>query len=389
MLALLLVAVPAVVSARGTLTGNGAQVDHSPEVTNTGGDDPRRTSRVADAIRMEDPDIEFQTQENGYDSSVCGLPSPEACEDINYADTSCGQYHARVYRQYGESPCVSYCDAHPPSLADCQSPTWNQTLCGRIEAELRGDPDSGQCTNSEPRVCVAHPSTCLNLVRAHLRAQQVAANNRAVFTALPTGRVLMPSNGNLQNTQGLEYGYASVGVNPQRSTQPIQTFEAARGRLKATGNGPFHWSGATADSMRLVGPNKTAAITAFDAKRAEWDNNGALWSCDEFVYEKYYTLSKFEDRKAKLGANYRAIFDVAYNTGGTGTVPSYALGALALTTGVAFYQKDGAALDINVFPPDKEVKRPFFGSPDIRVGENDDGSWVGEGRLDGGGRRET
>jgi len=30
-----------------------------------------------------------------------------------------------------------------------------------------------------------------------------------------------------------------------------------------------------------------------------------------------------------------------------------------------------------------------FGSPDIRVGENDDGSWVGEGRLDGGGRRET
>jgi len=32
---------------------------------------------------------------------------------------------------------------------------------------------------------------------------------------------------------------------------------------------------------------------------------------------------------------------------------------------------------------------PFFGSPDIRVGENDDGSWVGEGRLDGGGRRET
>jgi len=29
------------------------------------------------------------------------------------------------------------------------------------------------------------------------------------------------------------------------------------------------------------------------------------------------------------------------------------------------------------------------GSPDIRVGENDDGSWVGEGRLDGGGRRET
>jgi len=40
--------------------------------------------------------------------------------------------------------------------------------------------------------------------------------------------------------------------------------------------------------------------------------------------------------------------------------------------------------------PDRIRKNAdIFGSPDIRVGENDDGSWVGEGRLDGGGRRET
>ncbi len=51
-------------------------------------------------------------------------------------------------------------------------------------------------------------------------------------------------------------------------------------------------------------------------ERDRWDGNGTtVRSCQEYVYEKYYDYSVFEDETLALGRDYEAIYDLAFDPG--------------------------------------------------------------------------
>lgn len=64
-------------------------------------------------------------------------------------------------------------------------------------------------------------------------------------------------------------------------------------------------------------PARTAAVTAKqlrEALRTGWEANGnAVASCDEYVYEKFYTYGRFLDEVAKVGGDPRQVFTLAYS----------------------------------------------------------------------------
>ena len=63
--------------------------------------------------------------------------------------------------------------------------------------------------------------------------------------------------------------------------------------------------------------NLTEVEEAYDKQRKEWDDNGTLErSCQEYVHEKYYDYSRFEQEAGQFGDDYRALFTAAYGSEG-------------------------------------------------------------------------
>lgn len=354
----MLCAGPSQSGARGTITGNGAPAQHTPTTAPTA----QRQSAVMGAFQQDG------FREAGVMGAWdCDLSSTGDCRDIDFADSACGQFLAQRYRQTGESPCLATCNATPPTLNDCVDPIWNHTLCGRIEAELRGNNAVAACSGTEPRNCPAHPSRCVNQVRTQLTTGQ--QGNTQLFASFPTATVLLPGDGDLGVTSGLEYGYVNVAAqNAVRQVVPVMAFDGTRGRLRTSGNGAFHWSNGVADSTRMMAKNKALSVVFFDQKRQDWaDNQQVVESCDEYVYEKFYTLSVFEDLARKKGADYRAIYEVAYGPPASNPPLPHQLGARAAAGGVAFLQKDGVPNGIDVFNGQR-LFRPFF--PEVKREED-------------------
>ncbi|CAM4358787.1 hypothetical protein [Corallococcus exiguus] len=63
--------------------------------------------------------------------------------------------------------------------------------------------------------------------------------------------------------------------------------------------------------------NLTKVEQAYDKQRQEWDANGVLErSCQEYVHEKHYDFSRFEQNAGRFGDDFRAVFTAAYGAGG-------------------------------------------------------------------------
>jgi hypothetical protein len=98
-------------------------------------------------------------------------------------------------------------------------------------------------------------------------------------------------------------------------------------------------------------------------QRDAWHASGTVVdSCSEYVYEKYYDYSVFEDALVKLGTNYRAIYDTAYAPALWGIVPASAIG----TRGIADpsqHAKDGTAINPPITFQSGLPKNQFFTVP--------------------------
>ncbi|RKH92068.1 hypothetical protein D7Y21_00260 [Corallococcus sp. AB045] len=63
--------------------------------------------------------------------------------------------------------------------------------------------------------------------------------------------------------------------------------------------------------------NLTKVEQAYDKQRQAWDANGVLErSCQEYVHEKHYDFSRFEQNAGRFGDDFRALFTAAYGAGG-------------------------------------------------------------------------
>lgn len=51
-------------------------------------------------------------------------------------------------------------------------------------------------------------------------------------------------------------------------------------------------------------------------RHTNWGNNCGVFSCEEFVREKYYAWSVFEDEVVALGDDHRAVYDLVFGPGG-------------------------------------------------------------------------
>ncbi|PTL79155.1 hypothetical protein [Vitiosangium sp. GDMCC 1.1324] len=90
---------------------------------------------------------------------------------------------------------------------------------------------------------------------------------------------------------------------------------------------------------------------AQNALLTQWNTNGEqLTSCEEYVYEKYYDYSRFEDRLGRYGTDYRAIFNAAYASDGianrdlrdrSGNVLGSVFGSQAIPKNLYFLAEQG------------------------------------------------
>ncbi len=63
----------------------------------------------------------------------------------------------------------------------------------------------------------------------------------------------------------------------------------------------------------------SAAKVAHVDFRHPWEKDGRVVnSCEEYVWQRYTTFSRFETRAAELGGDYAAVFDAAYSSGSPG-----------------------------------------------------------------------
>ena len=209
-----------------------------------------------------------------------------------------------------------------PTLDQCQDPDWWETSCGRRHA----------------RSTRANPNARCNLLLGPAAAD--------LADALPSETREVPDTETSNGTDVPGEGTAAVRIEPTpRTGQFLKGFTSA------------YVGGPAALTAHASNDDGSGALALFieALKRAAWENNGGgVGSCEEYVYEKYYDYTRFEDLIARHGDDWRAIFDVAYDDreerGSIGT-----RGAARISPA----GRDGAPLDA-VSWPGRVPKNTFF-----------------------------
>jgi hypothetical protein len=156
------------------------------------------------------------------------------------------------------------------------------------------DPDAAHCLNA-----IYQESEC---GRTAIANGQCQVHVQDALTAAPTFGERYDVDGD-----GL-YTYASELAAADRSGDfdysLIGTYHGDLGRYAVEVRNPLFvswpWGGTSSPT----------------GQRAQWEANGnRVASCEEMVYEGWYTYSRFEDEVARRGGDARAIFDAARATG--------------------------------------------------------------------------
>ncbi|NOK11567.1 hypothetical protein [Corallococcus exercitus] len=155
-------------------------------------------------------------------------------------------------------------------------------------------PTLTECSNVDYRASACgqeNDSYCQGLMESEWKARYTAASKRAA---------LLPDS--------MGGGLETVAVQPNAVTSTLFSGsdesivgQVQRGQVLA----------------RKGYKNLTKVEQAYDKQRQEWDANGVLErSCQEYVHEKHYDFSRFEQEAGRFGDDFRALFTAAYGSGG-------------------------------------------------------------------------
>jgi hypothetical protein len=311
-------------------------------------------------------------------SLQCAEPTVDECLSVDYAATSCGGREIRNTRIIGVSRCDAVCPV--PTLTECRDPNFLFSVCGARETRTvqnRAPPEV--CSDEDPAtVCPPSGSVCGDLLRADNESTQNATGS-ALPLDTPVATVIVPnsvpvSSGDpVKDLLSLEQnGYA----NPLE-TQIVRVVPPDFSRFEAPGASSRYWNENTQDLVAKIAPDNTlpsnvARRAFFELQRAAWNLNGnAVESCREYIYEKYYDYTLFEDASKGPGANARRVWDVAYgppeerSSIGTRGVGQEAICELlnpdAECSDVDIRQKDGTLLPLELrMPTVTRPKNEFF-----------------------------
>lgn len=277
----------------------------------------------------------------------CAPPTLTQCNDPSYAVTRCGRYFAQQLRQGTFQGCDSACDLDNLGEAECTSTDFFTTLCGQLDRE--------RAQISWPHDdLLNHPSRCIRYAHARgLSNQGPDGAGLGIPEITLTQEVIVPT------TTTTDPGLSTAPPPGARAAVRKQPFHQ---RMTATGFSSTYWGSTVREQALLCNPTSTTERVLRSARLAQWDNNGPLVeSCREYVYEKYYDYSLFQDRVRELCYDYRGIFDVAYEpaTAG-GRIEDWAIGTKRIS-GQPLRQKDNTPLVVQPdFPTTPQPKNSFF-----------------------------
>lgn len=291
---------------------------------------------------------------SGYCGSYCyeyaywGVDVDE-CPDPEWRQSICGR--AAWWYTLGPGAvggdvvpvCVSLCaETAPQTAAQCRNPDWLSSLCGEYELivwahdldRISQAYETGAC--SVPTLAELEAdgfefvSTCAPLVGWESGAGLPTEGREIVTEVVDCAAEYDATSVCPATSCTLTDGNTCVSVFADFAC----TGQLDTGRRVDATVAPYDRSGHSHEGMashyyglRLrewaaesSGAARQRALPPFyipvdprQLAREAWDANGIrVDSCEEYVYEKYYDYSLFEDAAAALGEDYRAVFDIAY-----------------------------------------------------------------------------
>lgn len=305
---------------------------------------------------------------------ICQSPSLASCQSPTWWYTPCGRVEEERLANGSAPTCGNQCENNPPTQAQCLSNAWLSSACGRIESpRLRAA--IGRAKGLEVDDTLADASQCHPLLEGETpdAEEVVSLSPRALVVAPGESPVITPDT--MRPVTLAAYGRAG------------QVYEG--GHTQYQSHRLREW---TRSSSVAPGGGIAAAVQATnDANaRAAWNANGVeVDTCREYVYEKYYDYSLFENAIQSLGHNWRAVFDIAYDLvqvqadpDGIGggpqpndpfSAPRRAIGRRGVM-GLPMKARDNSLLPrAVVFPSGLQPKNPLFALP---VLDDDARQWI-------------
>jgi hypothetical protein len=270
----------------------------------------------------------------------CGTVRPDAarCSAAAWSESVCGRIQARralleldAARAQGEIDweaarwdafCLTPCLAAEGSLtlAQCLDEGWLATICGAI-GKWRWDRGLERYDATGGALDAGYHSRCLELTRL-ADPQPPLAPHTVETTIWPCRGEPGPDgcpDGDVCAAHAEDCPWVRQEVRRERFQRAGQDFVGletsyqgvrARTWTRASSAAPGSWATGGTGGGRAI-PVLPWALAA--VQRAEWAANGLrVSSCAEYVYEKYYDYSLFEDATQSLGADWRAVFQVAF-----------------------------------------------------------------------------
>ena len=299
----------------------------------------------------------------------CPAPTARECADPAWLATDCGQREWKALTQTRQSSCSAFCTT--PTLAQCQSEDFVRTMCGQIDVVAGRVAIPAGCVDEDLFTeCPSSPSTCQNLLRdagAELQARQgtVVPGVASTTIVVPSSVVLPPDHTPEERAAIEANGYADPSL-----TTTAPRLEPDWSDMTTTPPGSSYFARQTQDAVATKARNPTALQQVMAATRAAerqaWNANGnVVAECAEYVYEKYYDYSVFEDALRTPGQTPRGVWNVAYaDAGFDSAIGTH--GALAEFVGgsLVLRQKDDTALPVEFgFPDEPQPKNEFFATP--------------------------
>ncbi len=240
------------------------------------------------------------------------------------------------------SPQVAQCAT--PTLAQCKSPAYRLTACGKIQlARARVDPEA----------------TCNQLF---LKAADAAS------PTLPVREILLPSTVSSVAGVGAPHALALGDCQPDapgRTCARVQPVSynglfahggntlAFASTLKAAAFGPASNATSEAATQRFL----QALVGAFYVATPP-DDPYRVRTCSEYVYEKYFDYTKFEEKAAALAFDPRGVFHAAFASPELRS----SIGTRSLN-GIPLSQLDGTPFAAQIAFPTNQQKNAFFALP--------------------------
>lgn len=230
-------------------------------------------------------------------------PTVEQCQDPAWLNKGCGlQEKQRLENDPANAHCAAHCDDLEPTLAACESDVWISSACGQLEAPRWLAFRAAQIAHDggDPGVSADD----LSALEADSQCATAAIGEAPVSTQ---AEVVLP--------EGIADDDGRRVVNKGHYGREGQYYIGGTSHYQ--GHVMREWTRASSDAPGNEGGSGWFTPALADAlARMSWDDNGvAVASCREYVYERFYDYSLFEDAIMGAGDDYRAIFEVAYDDG--------------------------------------------------------------------------